>query len=80
MHFLKENEQGKQRHNNNFRLNLKQLPRVLKSSYSGNFGNSLKEVLAVMVRAYNNLQSSCKKFFNKDDSKNGCSIEYQRYI
>ena len=31
---FKETEQGKQRHNNNFRLNLKQLPKVLGSSYS----------------------------------------------
>ena len=40
---FKEIEQGKQRHSNNFRLNLKQLPKVLESSSSEkNLENSQK--------------------------------------
>ena len=40
---FKEIEQGKQRHSNNFSLNLKQLPKVLESSSSEkNLENSQK--------------------------------------
>ena len=83
-YFLKEIEQGMQRHSNNFWWNLKQSPRVLESSYSEKIWKFPKHRLwqsshskvADSPAIVDNPQKDLKQRLFYDS----CSVEYQRCI